>query len=148
MTIESMIGSIGASVQAAHSMIEKGAVSEFFDAFFEKQEESGELQSKDAVYKPKTLKIVMPSASDTESGKTLTAPVAALVKHNNMNIDYVKINLNIGITDEKGDRLQVSSQPRKDAKADDLSGEMEIMFKCKDAPEGISRIETQMNNIL
>ncbi len=147
MTIEDMIGSIGGSVQAAHNMIKLGSVASFFENFFEEQNLDGN-SAAETVYKPKTLKISMPSGENGEAEKIFIAPVAALVQHGSMNIDYVKLNLNVSVTDESGDSLKVSSQPLKDSNSSDLSGEMEIMFKCGDSPEGVARIETYMNSIL
>ncbi len=147
MTLENMISSIGNSVQTAHNTIKMSSVAEFFEGFFNMEKTDNNSQN-EAVYEPRTLKIVLPAGPDGESEKTLVVPIAALVQHSSMNIDYVKINLNVSVTDESDSSLQVSSQPLKAPNSKDLSGEMEIMFKCNNSPEGIARIETYMNNIL
>lgn len=148
MTIEDMIGAIGTSVQTAHKAIQLHSLSEFFDCFFEKKESNETAKNGEAVYKPKTLQISFPAGEEEKQAKTVTVPVAALVQHNNMDMDYVKIKLNVNITNESEDNLQVSSQPVKDSNVNGVSGEMEIMFKCNDTPEGVARIANRLHSLL
>lgn len=147
MKIENLINAVGAAVQDAHNMIELNYLGRFFEDYFEREETQHENASK-ITYKPKTIEI---SISDSGGSKTISAPLAALVQHTNMNIDYVKINLDINVTDEDENGLQVALQaPKEKTEGNNnaQSGQLELMFKNRSTPEGIARIETYLNNIL
>lgn len=147
MRIENLINSVGNAVQESYKMIELNSVQNFFNHFFDEVQNDN---SNKVTYKPKTVEIMVPGEDDS---KSILAPVAVLVQHNHMNIDYVKVNMNINVTDEKEDRLEVTAQNAQcnssNTDEDNSStGEIEIMFKCKESPEGVSRIETHLNSIL
>lgn len=147
MRIENLIHSVGNAVQESHKMIELNSIENFFNHYFDEVKNEN---SNTVTYKPKTVEIMVPGKDDS---KSILAPVAALVQHNHMNIDYVKINLNINVTDEKEDKLEVTAENAQsnNSNTDEdrcNTGEIEIMFKCKDSPEGIARIETHLNSIL
>lgn len=146
MKIENLINSVGQAIQDSYKTIELNSVSNFFNNYFDEVED---VNSNDVIYKPKTIEIKIPSSDDS---KVILAPIATLVKHNHMNIKYVKVNLNINVTDEKEDEIEITSQHPKEKNSDtenkDNAGGIEIMFKCQDSPEGVSRIETHLNSIL
>ncbi len=144
MKIENLIASIGEAVQDAHKMIEQKYVSNFFDHYF--QGKVDEITNK-YTYKPKTVEILFENSQDS---KVVSAPIAALVQHTNMNLDYVKLNLNINVINESEEEIEITPQDaggKSDADSRKC-GEMELLFKCQDAPEGIARIETCLNSIL
>ncbi len=142
MEIEHLIKTLSRAVQQSHTIAEVSAMNSFLDRYFDVKN-SGESET----YVPKTIRIELPHDED-EEGKVILAPTAALVKHNNMNIDYVKLNLNIGVEDETDNGLCVTSQNLGDKNEQKKDGELEIMFKCTDKPEGIARVETNLNGIL
>ena len=150
MKIEHLVETLGNAIQESHRNVELNSVNNFFNNYFEQVESNNFEQD---MYKPKLIKIIFPTDDNNQNKeKIIVTPVASLVQHNNMNIDYVKLNLNINVLDEDEDGLDVSSQNLKDnsnAKENtDKSGEMEIMFKCSGTPEGISRIETHLNSLI
>ncbi len=144
MEIEELIMSVNKAVQQTYSLGELNAMYGFLNGFFEMKE-----GQTDKTYMPKTISIALPS-SDPDKKKLILMPAAALVHHNTMNIDYVKLNLNIKVEEENTDGLQITSQNiNADANANEgKTGELEIMFRCTDTPEGIARIETQLNSVI
>lgn len=148
MKIENLIGSLSAAIQQSYKICEMNSLNMFLTQYFE---ESNSLED---TYAPKTIKIALPTASAEENDideKVVLAPVAALVKHNNMNIDYVKLNINVSVSEEKDNQLNVKTEKNSydgDSAENDKTGELEIMFKRSDASEGIARVETYLNGML
>ncbi|MDE6608616.1 MAG: DUF2589 domain-containing protein [Lachnospiraceae bacterium] len=144
MKIENLIISIGEAIQDAHKIMEQKYVSNFFDRYF-----VGEMDesTNKYTYRPKTVEILFENTRDL---KVISAPVAALVQHTNMNLDYVKLNLNISVINESKDEIEITSQASEDESGADRTkyGELELMFKCRNAPEGMARIETYLNGVL
>ena len=148
MKIEDLIHSIGSAIQESHKLIELNCVNHFFENFFDDVKNKN---SEKIIYNPKTVEIMLPIQPDKDEAKVLSAPVAALVHHNHMNIDYVKVNLDINVTNEKENKIEVTSQQinNNDTNSEkNNTGSVEILFKRHDSPEGISRIETHLNSIL
>lgn len=146
MRIEDLIHSVGKAVQESHRNLEQHYIGHFFEHYFEEEVSS---TPEKATYRPKTVEIRL---GDADNGKVISAPIAALVANTTMNIDYVKVNLNINVTDEHENVMEVTAQPPDGA--DDpstnkrSSGEIELMFKCRNSPEGVARIETYLNGTL
>ena len=146
MKIDHLLQVIGTSVQEAHKAIEYYSVNYFFENYFDKTE-GGEGS---VAYTPKLVEIHIPS-SGSGSSKVVYAPVAGLVQHRNLNIDYIKLNLNIDVTEESDGSLQVSAQGFQSQKDDSNSahaGMLEISLKCSDTSEGIARIETLLDGMI
>lgn len=148
MKMNHLLNTIGAAVQEAHNIIEKNSIDSFMQKYFDESiYEDGVL-----TYKPKMIRIEIPSSTDDGEGKVIYTPVAALVQHKNMNLDCVKLDLNISVIDDAEDHFAVSMQgavPQNNRKTDEKNaGMLEITMKCFDTPEGIARIETQLNNLL
>lgn len=149
MKIENLINAIGVAVQDSHKIIEQNYISNFFNNYFHEEESAG---SGKITFKPKTVDIILSESEDSEESKVVSAPVAALVRHTNMNLDYIKLNLNINVINENEDKnkIEVTSQNRGDSSDTEntQSGEIELLFKSQNAPEGVSRIETYLNGNL
>lgn len=141
MNMETLLYGIGTSVQNAHQAIEHHATQHFFENYFVPMEE-------DDCFRPKMVKIELPPSKDAE-GKTIYAPLAALIPHTGLNMDCVKIKLNMDILNETNGCLEVSAaNAGSDTEDNRKSGELEITYKCTDSAEGLSRIETQLNSLL
>lgn len=148
MKMEDLIHSIGMAIHESHKLIELNCVNHFFDKFFEEVKTEN---SEKIVYNPKTVEIMLPLQSDKDEKKVISAPVAALVHHSHMNIDYVKVNLDINVTNESENEIEVTSNHinKNDTNSEkNNTGSVEILFKRHESPEGISRIETHLNSIL
>lgn len=142
MKIEQLITSINNAIQQTHNFGELNSIDNFLSRYFEIKKDNG-----DKTYIPKTVNIELPS-DDTSTGKIILTPMATLVHHNSINIDYVKLNLNINVEEESSDGLQVTSQNTNNSTIEGKTGALEIVFRCSNTPEGIARVETQLNNII
>jgi len=149
MKIENLINAIGTAVQESHKAIEQNYISSFFNNYFYEEESQ---DSAKITFKPKTVDVVLSGFDDSKGSKVVTAPIAALVQHTNMNLDYIKLNLNINVINENEEtnKIEVTSQNRVDNNdaENTQSGEIELLFKAQDTPEGISRIETYLSGNL
>ncbi len=146
MKIDSLIRTVGSAVQQAHRDIENNTVFRFFDNYFDKIPTNSLTET----YSPKMIQVEIPSFESDRPAKVVYTPVAALVHHNALNIDSVKLNLNISVSDENEDSLDVSTKDMSENSdsPEVKSGSLEIVFKCSGTPEGIARIETSLNSSL
>lgn len=146
MRIEELIHSIGGAVQETQKNMEQRYLGHFFSNYFEEEvsNDAGKI-----TYRPKTVEIRL---GESDGDRVISAPIAALVANSNMNVDYVKVNLNINVTDEQENVMSVTAQPLDGTDNTDdkrrRSGEIELMFKCRNSPEGVARIETYLNGTL
>jgi len=143
MNIEELLQNIGVSVQNAHAAIEAHTAHYFFDHYFEQiptGENNGDLT-------PKMIKIEFPPCNGME-GKSVYAPLAALVPHTSLHMDNVKVKLNLKVLDESNDNFEVSASDADIAAENGPAGELEITYKCTSIPEGMARIDTHLNNML
>lgn len=140
MNIEHLINNIGNAVSNSHKIGELNSMAGFLKDYFDiVKDEKGE------TYVPKNIRIELPCGNDEH--KIIVAPMAALVHHNSMNIEYVKLNLNINVKNENTESIDITSQNTEGVSGTG-TGELEIMFRCSETPEGVARVETQLNNIL
>lgn len=147
MKIENLLQTIGVAVQEAHKSIEYNSVNQFFGNYFDKTEKNGG----NITYTPKIVEVEIPSPHSDADAKVLYTPIAALVQHKNLNLDCVKLNLNIDVAEETDGGLQISAQganSTQDSTESKRVGMLEITLKCSDAAEGIARIETKLHEML
>lgn len=147
MKIENLLQTIGIAVQEAHKAIEYNSVNQFFGNYFDKTEKNGG----DITYTPKIVEVEIPASGPRGNSKVLYTPIAALVQHKNLNLDCVKLNLNIDVSEETDGGLQVSAQGANSVQDNTESkrfGTLEITLKCSDTAEGIARIETKLHEML
>ncbi len=145
MKMESLLQTVGTAMQDAYRAIEYNAMGQFFDTYFDKTQKEGDR----IAYTPKIIEVEIPSPGTGKAGKVLYTPTAALVRHKSMNLDCVRLQLNIDVVEEAEEGLQVSPRgacPPEDAVQN--AGTLEITLKCSDAAEGIARIETQLHGML
>lgn len=140
MNIDNLIGTIGTAVFEAHKAIENHSIVDFFQNYFDKRENVNGIES----FQPKMIEVEVPGLNGER--KKVGIPVAVMVNHGHLNIDSVKLNLNINVVEDADNSFAVSTQATGgDGKK---AGEMEILFKYSDTVEGIARIETQLNSLL
>lgn len=138
MKMEQLLQAMGDAVQDAHRLMEFSSMQSYLEQFFEPAKTDADTVS----YQPKSLCIQLPAEM---GGRTIQAPLAALVHHNSLNVDYVKLKLNIHLDEEN----EITVAPASPAGEQDCpSGELEIVFKGSAPPEGIARIETSLNQFL
>lgn len=135
MDIKELIDSVGAAVHDAHKAIAQSSADFYFSNYFERDNESN-------AFTPKMVEIKIPSP---EGERVITAPMATLINQGCLNIDSLKLNLNIEVLDQ-GQGFSVS--PAGAENSGSKTGEIEIMFKCSGTSEGASRVETHLNSLL
>lgn len=136
MDIRQLLDTIGAAVQDAHKAIAQNSADFYLNNYFERDNESN-------TYTPKTVEIKIPS-SDGE--RVITAPLATLINQGCLNIDSLKLNLNIEMLELGEKNFCVS--PVGASTNGDKAGEIEILFKCIGTSEGAARVETHLNSLL
>ena len=145
MKIENLLQTIGTAVQESYRAIEQSSVDQFFSGYFDQEAKNSEAIS----FKPKMIEVEIPNPySNENAGRVVYTPIATLVQHKNMNIDYIKLNLNIDVIEETDESLDISTQNNQNNSGNEKAGVLEITFKCSDTPEGVSRIETQLNSLI
>ena len=154
MKIDQLLRTLGVAIQEAHEAIEGHSVNQFLENYFDRtvqEQASIDGQEYKEIYMPKMIEVVIPSEDRHAPGRVLYTPIATLVQHKHLNLDNVKLNLNISVLEESEDNLQVAAQGtnmQNDGSQEHNAGMLEITFKCSDTAEGIARIETQLNGML
>ncbi|MCH5258742.1 MAG: DUF2589 domain-containing protein [Lachnospiraceae bacterium] len=146
MEMKSLLQTIGSAIQEAHRAITDNNTDHFFTNYFEKRVSANGEES----YRPRMIEVELPIANENGTSKVIYAPVAALLNHNSLNLDSVKLNLNLEVLNETEKGVEVSAQCSS-AKSEDSKtnlGTMEIIFKCSDASEGVARIITHLNGMI
>ncbi len=139
MDIKQLLDTIGSAVHEAHKAIAQSSAEFYLNNYFTKDNESN-------AYIPKTVDIKISSG---EGEKTITAPMAVLINQGCLNIDSLKLNLNIEIQDQGENGFCVSPTAAvRDDQSGTKTGEMEIVFKCSETSEGASRVITRLNSLL
>ena len=106
-------------MQEAYELLERRSLDGCIAACFDAEERGGE-----TVYVPRTITVSYP----TPNGETLIrSPLAALMSHGVMNMEYVKVTLPLPENEAGG------------------GGEMELHFRLREPLEGMARIETELN---
>ncbi len=138
MDIKQLLDTIGSAVQEAHKAIAQSSAEFYLNNYFTQDNESN-------AYIPKTVDIKISSG---EGEKTISAPMAVLINQGCLNIDSLKLNLNIEIQDQGENVFCVSPATAGDNQSGAKTGEMEIVFKCSETSEGASRVITRLNSLL
>lgn len=119
MDTKELISAVGGAMQEAYELLERRSLDGCLAGCFDVEERDGE-----TVYVPRTITISYP----TPNGETLIrSPLAALMSHGVMNMEYVKVTLPLPENEAVG------------------GGEMELHFRLRESTEGIARIETELN---
>ena len=146
MEMKVLLQTIGAAVQEAHRAITYNNTDLFLTSCFEK----GISESGIERYRPHMIEVELPAAGEKGAPKVICAPVAALMNHNSLALDSVKLNLNLEVLDETEKGVEVSAQCSAANGEDSKTnlGTMEIIFKCSDTSEGVARINTHLNGMI
>lgn len=141
MKIDELIKSLGIAVQEAHNAISDKAVLQFFSQHFD-MPQTGD---NNVTYIPKLIEITLPGSSDGDNSRVLYVPTAVLASHKNLELNEVKINLDIDISEETDREVNADVKGCSNA---EYTGSLEIVFKCADEAEGFARIETRLNSMI
>ena len=118
MTTGELISAVGSAMQEAYEQLERRSLESCLTGCFELRDDSG-----GPVYVPRTITLSYPGPNGEE---LIRSPRAALMGHGVMNMEYVKVTLPLPEGETGG-------------------GELELHFRLRESPEGVARIETELN---
>ena len=118
MTTGELISAVGSAMQEAYEQLERRSLESCLTGCFEPRDDSG-----GPVYVPRTITLSYPGPNGEE---LIRSPLAALMGHGVMNMEYVKVTLPLPEGETGG-------------------GELELHFRLRESPEGVARIETELN---
>lgn len=118
MSTKELISAVGGAMQEAYEQLERRSLENCLAGCFDLRNDSGE-----SVYVPRTITVSYPGPNGEE---LIRSPLAALMGHGVMNMEYVKVTLPLPENEAGG-------------------GEMELHFRLRKSPEGVARIETELN---
>ena len=144
VALESLLCSIAASVQASQNSIRHNAYSSFMRYFVEESDVNDSEDLTDARHST----VLMPlmehfRINDSPDGAGIAVPAVALVNHNPMVLDKVKIVLNVsGVSD--GEHFMVDTEPGN-CTNDMEHHQVTLEFKQTEPSEGMARVLTTYN---
>ena len=154
--LETLLTSIASSVQASQDAIQHNAYTNFMkyfvsdknDGMILSEESDGdtilsEEKTRDETYMPVFQYFKTPASPD-DAG--VAVPIVALVKHNSLVLDGVKVTLNVsGVTN--GNHFMVNTEPMNDEQGTEHH-QITLEFKKEEPTEGMSRILSAYNRFL
>ena len=138
-TLEELIASVGASVQAARHAVDLQAAQLFHDTFTRPAENG------DGPRTPVSWELSLPTAAAPDAPvRHIRVPVAALLSHRPLQLDTVDIRIPVSLCQwEKGLAFRVS-----DEGGEACSGTVSLHFAQGDTPEGMARVVQSTSQIL
>lgn len=137
IALETLLTNIAASVQTSQDAIQLNAYKNFLK-YFSSQKEEGK-----QIHIPVTQYF---DVSDSPETSRVAVPAVALVNHNSLVLDSVKVVLNVsGVSN--GQQFMVSTEPNNDSEQFDHH-QITLEFKQKEPAEGIARILTAYDQFL
>lgn len=140
---ETLIEQLGRSIQEAQEYLDQQAADSFFRCFKTVSQPSGSLEV------PITRRIGLPSG-DGENLKPVDVPAAALLQHQAMGLDTVKVRLHLNTQTREEDKALLV-EPRSSGVEQDgtgSAGEVEFVFKLAPPAEGIARLDLNLQKVL
>lgn len=157
MELQTLLETVGVSVQQAQKTIENDGVAQFFQYFTQESEppenivttvsEEGVPDNKPPKppkkhrkrWTPKTESIYLPASNGKES--QLEVPVVALVNHSNLGFDEIKIKMKINLkADAKRGVINADLDVSENG---DTASEVELTFRKNVPSEGIARLNQE-----
>lgn len=154
--LETLLTSIASSVQASQAAIQQNAYTNFERYFIEEksndampaangidEEVLSEEEADDEVYTPVMQRF---KVSDSPESADIAVPAVALVNHNSLVLENVKIVLNVsGVPN--GNSFMVNTEPMNTEQGSEHH-QITLEFKQEEPTEGMSRILTAYNQFL
>lgn len=144
IALESLLCSIAASVQASQNSIRHNAYSSFMRYFVEESDVNNSENLTDAGRSTALMPLMEHfRINDSPDSADIEVPAVALVNHNPMVLDKVKIVLNVsGVSD--GEHFMVDTEPGNAAN-DTEHHQVTLEFKQTEPSEGMARVLTTYN---
>lgn len=149
LDMQQLITLLGKSVSEAQRAIQANAIGNYFAYFHSFDSNTNGPQSEDAVptYTPRTAVVEFPAPSGEPA--QVCVPVVTMTHHNAMALDSVSIRLQAPVASVQGERILLDlSGPQENGPDNHSQTELELCFKCGEPPEGIARINTELNKFI
>ncbi len=144
--LETLLTSIASSVQMSQAAIQQNAYQNFLEYFVDTAAKNS---LEDAEHEKKTMHVPIIhhfNISEESESEGIAVPSVALVNHNSLVLDNVKVVLNVsGVPD--GNHFMVSTEPMNDEHGMEHH-QITLEFKQKEPSEGIARMLTEYNHFL
>ncbi len=144
--LETLLTSIASSVQTSQAAIQQNAYRNFLEYFVDATAKNS---SEDEGHKRKSMHIPIIqyfNISEESESEGIAVPSVALVNHNSLVLENVKVVLNVsGVPD--GEHFMVSTEPMNDRQGMEHH-QITLEFKQEEPSEGIARMLTQYNHFL
>lgn len=139
MELSQLIEAVGVAVQQAQSGVERTAVEEYLRYF--RDPEGKEQSGQGKLLFPQTVEVALPGEDGTLT--PVSVPVVALVNHDPMRLEQVRVRLNIAPVLDGTGELQVSAAP-----AQESGHSLELLFQAGEAGEAAARIGGAVSRLL
>ena len=149
LDMQQLITLLGKSVSEAQRAIQANAIGNYFAYFHAFDSNTNDLPSEDAVpaYTPRTAVVEFPASSGEQA--QVRVPVVTMAHHNAVALDSVSIRLQAPVASVEGDQILLDlSGPQDNGPDSHGQTELELCFKCGEPPEGIARINTELNKFI
>lgn len=140
MYMDDLIAGVGSCVQRAQAAVEQAALEQYMGYF----ERSVPVQGVPDEEKPK--EILIPRILDmTLPGdmRTVPVPLVALVNHNTLRLDKVKVRMNLIPTRLDNERVEVEAAPQGQE-----GHSLELVFQADGVNEAIARISSTASQMM
>lgn len=140
MDFKELSSTIGYAMQDAYNNIELHNIHSYLEHFF-KQTDS-ELNPDSSELTPVEIKLSL-------NDRQIAVPLAALTHNFALNLDEIKVKLNIETTPDL-QQVNATSWPGINNKQEEptQTGQIEFTFKREDSPEGIARIKQELHKFI
>lgn len=140
---ETLIEQLGRSIQGAQEYLDQQAADSFFRCFKTVNQSSGSLEV------PITRRVGLPTG-DGESLRSVDVPTAALLQHQAMSLDTVKVRLHLNTQTREEDKALLVEPCFSGDDQDGVgnTGEVELVFKFAPPAEGIARLDLNLQKVL
>ncbi len=138
-SLEELIASVGASVQAARHAVDLQAAQLFHDTFTQPGGNG------DGPRTPVSWELSLPTAADPDApARHIRVPVAALLSHRPLQLDTVDISIPVSLCRQDGElAFQISEEGDQGR-----TGTLSLHFVQGDTPEGMARVVQSTSQIL
>lgn len=132
MRMDDLIAVVGSCVQRAQAAVEQAAVEQYM-GYFERSVSTQRLadeEKREEMLVPRTLDVALPGED-----RTVQVPVLALVNHNTLRLDQVKVRMNLIPTRLDKEQMEVEAAPQGQE-----GHSLELVFQADGVNEAVARI--------
>lgn len=141
--LKRLVAAIGRSISDAQHIIAASGTENYLSHFHQ----SPGCRDGETAYAPDTVAILIPPPDGSRPPAQVDLPLVTLSNHNTVGLDSVRVRLHAAASVNESEQVILDLTPHSDDSPPALT-EMELCFRCGEAPEGAARINTEMNKLL